>query len=1294
MRQALLPAVLLAVLFPAAALPQSAAGPDPAAAAKAALAQIDGTIMVSGAAEPVEVIRDRYGVPHIYAKNTGDLFFAQGFVVAQDRMWQLEMWRRNGEGRLAEVLGKDYVRRDTFARMLQFRGNWDAEYRKYHPQGKLIFDSFAKGVNAAIQKAIDERKVPVEFSRMGFAPQPVWTAKTILTRMAGWAMTRNASSEVTRALDIKRLGLEKTRELKPTDPERAFTVPEGLDLDDIESAILDITRDANNYNFPVSGGGDGAASAAASLGPLADERPSASNNWVIGSARSSTGKPLLANDPHRSLVNPALRYVVHLNAPGWNAIGATEPGVPGISVGHNDRVAWGFTILGVDQQDLYVEETDPANPNRYMWKGEWRDMVETRELILVKGQANPVEVTLKRTHHGPVIHENTARHRAYALRWAGAETGGAGYVGSLGVMQARNWQEFRTNIARAWFIPSHSIVYADVEGNIGYLGVALSPVRRNWDGLLPVPGKDGKYEWEGYVPFEKLPMSFNPPTGFYNTSNNDVVPKIVPGYDLPLGFEYSQPFRYNRVLEVLKSKKLFTLADMQALQQDTVSLPARVLAPLVLDLTLPRESLIRAQRLFLGWDHSLKKESAAAALYEAFQSMLPTLAYAPFLTEEQRFTYRGYDLERVVQWMSEPPKAYGDSPKERRATRDRILTQALDQALAHMVKTQGEDPKAWAWGNVHTADFVHPLSRAKGASAEADVFAVTPVARGGDGNTVMAASYPSEMNTKQAAGASFSFVADPGDWDRSTFLSAPGNSAQALSPYYSNLVESWASGKGNPLAFSRSKVDEVKANALTLEPILDRTEPSADEPFEPVQKSLFAAAGGQPIAVADFDNDGDLDAYVGFRGAPSRLYRNDGGRFVDVAPVMGLEEGDEVRAAAWGDYDRDGNLDLYVGFARGARTRNKLYRNVPGSDADQGRHFVDVAASLGVDDFGTTRQPVFIDYDGDGDVDLYVAFRDRPNALYRNDSGKFTDVAPSIGLADPRKTVGSLWFDMDGDGDLDLFVANQDGDTNGFFRNDGSKFTDVARELGMDGFGRPPVYGGVGATLLDHDNDGDLDLYLGNYGPNTLFRNDGGGKFTEAAASLGVAGDYHATTVVSGDYDNDGREDIYVASYLTGVMQSRDYLYHNDGAAGFSDRLPAYVSKHDATHGVQFFDFDQDGDLDLMLADNLQYGSNALFRNRTGGRSLVVSVVDGAGHLTRAGSEVRLYKAGTRELLGTRIVDTGGGYCSQNAMPVHFGLGAYAGRVDVELTMFRAGKREVKRTEGVDPAASRTVRAW
>ena len=576
--------------------------------AKAALAQHQGTIIARGVREPVEVLRDQHGIPHIYARNTYDLFFAQGFTVAQDRMWQLEMWRRNGEGKLAEVLGPNYLTRDRFARLLAFRGDWDAEMRKYHPEGPVIFSAFAQGVNAAIQHAIDERKVPVEFGIMGFQPQPHWTAKTLLTRMPGWTLSRNVAGEVQRALDVKALGLEKTRELKPTDPETPFVVPPGLDLEDITPEILALTRGANDIRWDLTPAELRSAALGPAQGPgngdqgpghaLADQseytQGFGSNNWVIGGKKSATGMPIIANDPHREVVNPALRYVVHLNAPGWNAIGATEPGLPGISIGHNDRVAWGFTILGMDQQDLYVEETDPANPKRYRWKGAWEEMTVERDLIAVKGRAQPEPVDLSFTRHGPVLHENTTRHRAYALKWVGAEPGGAGYLGSLNVMQAKNLDEFTAALPKAWYLPSHSLVYADVDGNFAYFGVALTPQRKNWDGLMPVPGKDGQYEWDGFVPFAQLPFSKNTARGFYNSSNNDVVPKIVPGYKIPLGYEYSAPYRYERAFEVLSRAGPFALADMERLQQDATSLPARALVPLLRQVRLRPPSTVTA----------------------------------------------------------------------------------------------------------------------------------------------------------------------------------------------------------------------------------------------------------------------------------------------------------------------------------------------------------------------------------------------------------------------------------------------------------------------------------------------------------------------------------------------------------------------------------------------------------------------------------------------------------------------------------------------------------------------------
>jgi len=1261
---------------------QAPARPDLAAQAKAALAQLSGTIIVRGLSEPVEVLRDTWGIPHIYAKSTADLFFAQGYVVAQDRMWQLEMWRRNGEGRLAEVLGPQYVTRDMFARLLAFRGNWDEEFKKYHPEGRRIFEAFAAGINAAIEKAIDERKVPVEFQTLGFQPQPAWTAQTVLTRMPGWTLSRNASSEVMRALEIKLLGVAKAQDLKPTLPEKKLEVPPGLDLDQISPAILDVTKGANDLRWTLTSDRAGAQ-------PPLDQFHAelGSNNWVVDGTKSATGGPILANDPHREVVNPALRYVVHLVAPGWNALGGTEPGLPGISIGHNERIAWGFTILGMDQQDLYVEETDPQHPNRYLADGQWKDMTVERQLIPVKGTGTPQEFAAKFTRHGPVLYEDTTRHRAFALRWIGAEPGGAGYLGSMNVMQAKTWQEFKAGMPRAWYIPSHSLVYADVDGNIGYLGVAQTPIRKGWDGLLPVPGKDSKYEWDGFVPFDQLPQSFNTPKHFYNSSNNDVVPKILPGYKIPLGYEYNAPYRYDRVAEVLSQNRKFSVADMEKLQHDVVSLPARELVPLLKAAKPATPEAKQAADLLLQWNMVLDRDSAAAALYEFWVLKMTPRAYAQRVPPAATFTQ--YDIQQVIRWMKAPDAAYGSTSGARTEARDRILLTALDEAVAELKRRLGDDMTKWKWGNIHTADFIHPLATTDALKA---LFRIEPVRRGGDAYTVMAASSPSNTNTSQLSGASFMFVFDVKNWDASRGLSVPGNSAQPGSPHYADMVPYWGEGKYFPLAFSREQVEANVKDRLMLQPLREftaATSAAAEPQFEPVQPELFDDGGAQTNCWADFDNDGKPDLFVGFkRGHLNRLYHNEGGgKFVDVAAQVGVADAEDTRAAAWGDFNGDGQMDLYVGFARSTGIPNKLYMN----DGD-GKHFTEVGHKMGVDMFGESRQISWIDYDNDGKVDLFVAFRDRPNALFHNEGDHFRNVAREMGVDDARKTVGAVWFDMDQDGRLDLFVANQDGDNNGFFHNEGNRFVDVAHKLGMDGEGRPPVYGGVGPAVGDYDNDGLLDLYVANYGPNELFHNEGRGTFRDVAPQMGVAGEYHAVSSAWGDYDNDGRPDLYVTAYITGIRNYRDYLYHNDGDH-FTDVTPAVILRHDGDHGVQWADFDLDGALDLALANNEAMGSHYLFRNLLppdrARRALQVLVLDDRGHFTKAGSEVRLYMPGTRTLLGTNIVDTGSGYCSQNAMPVHFGLGSHDGAVDVEVTHFTPAGRLVTRIAGVDPRAYR-----
>jgi FG-GAP-like repeat len=431
---------------------------------------------------------------------------------------------------------------------------------------------------------------------------------------------------------------------------------------------------------------------------------------------------------------------------------------------------------------------------------------------------------------------------------------------------------------------------------------------------------------------------------------------------------------------------------------------------------------------------------------------------------------------------------------------------------------------------------------------------------------------------------------------------------------------------------------------------------------------LFAASGGQPNAWADVDGDGDLDEFVGFAaGKANRLYRNDRGSFVDIAAAAGVADLTDTRAAAWGDFDGDGRIDLYVGFTRRSETKNRLYRNV---SAGGELRFSDVASTMAVDALGETRQVSWIDYDKDGDLDLFVAFRDAPNMLFRNDGARFTSVARDLGVDDPRRTVGAVWFDYDADGDLDLFTANQNGDANGLWRNDGARFVDVAHALAMDAPGRPETAGSNGPSVVDVDSDGDLDLFVASYGSNFFYRNDGEGKFTEIAAQLGLAGGDKATPSRWGDFDNDGRPDLYVSSYIDQPIKERDFLFHHDGSR-FTDVRTMLGLTLGATHGVQWVDFDGDGDLDLSLANNNPNGAHPLYRNRlvksASSRSLSIPIKDEKGRARKPGTEVRVYAAGTKRLLGMGMFDTGSGYCSQNVMPVHIGLGSFAGRVDVRV---------------------------
>ena len=783
-------ALVLSLLALRPALCQSAAtsvaGEDLARRSRAVLAQTSGSIKLKGLRKPVEVLRDAWGVPHIYAQTTEDLFFAQGFVAAQDRLWQMEVWRRAATGTLAEVVGPAAVERDKFARLIRYRGDMEREFKSYAPDAQLIIESFVRGVNAYIDSARD--RLPIEFQLLNIHPEP-WTPEICISRMAVFPLMLNANGEVARSQIVHALGTSQTDALLETDPPQKLEVPEGLDLSGIDSSVTAIAN--------------------AALGPVVFGM--GSNNWVVSGDLTATGKPILANDPHREISVPSLRYLVHLNAPGWNVIGAGEPALPGVAVGHNERIGFGFTIFLTDQQDLYVEETHPKDPTLYRYKGRWERMVTRHESIMVKGKAEPERVELRWTRHGPVLREDAARRRAYALRWVGSEPGTAGYLASLSVARARNWREFLAALER-WKTPGENMLYADVEGNIGWQAAALVPVRSRWPGLLPIPGGSGDFEWTGFLPLSELPRAYNPANHFIATANNRVIPE---GFPHVIGFGWAPPYRFMRIEEVLRAGRRFTVRDFKRLQLDEKSLPAGLIVPLLRGVRADDPNVREAARLLLEWDQVVSKGSTPAAIYEVWLTRLHTNVFQPrvpaalFPVVRNRFT-----LPQLINLLNNPDsKSFGPAPS---AGRDKVLVRSLAEATSELRARLGPDMMHWRWGDLHRATFQHVLSNNEERRA---VFDLAPVARGGDANTVNATDGP---NFLQRSGASFRQILDLSDWDNSVAISAPGQSGQPQSPHYADLLPLWAEGRYFPLLFSRSRVEEGTRQRLLLEPASPR----------------------------------------------------------------------------------------------------------------------------------------------------------------------------------------------------------------------------------------------------------------------------------------------------------------------------------------------------------------------------------------------------------------------------------------------------------------------------------------
>jgi penicillin amidase len=490
--------------------------------------------------------------------------------------------------------------------------------------------------------------------------------------------------------------------------------------------------------------------------------------------------------------------------------------LPGVAAGHNERVGFGFTIVGIDQQDLYIEETNPENPNEYRYRGKWEPMRVEREKINVKGEAQPREVDLKFTTHGPVIYEDKERHRAYALRWVGSEPGTAGYLASLTLNRVQNWKEFLKAMER-WKVPSENLIYTDVDGNIGWVAAGMAPIRKGWSGLLPVPGAEGKYEWQGFLPVSELPQSFNPPEHFIATANHNILP---PGYKHELGYEWANPIRFWRISEALKSAKgKFNVADFEKLQHDDVSLPARELTAVLRVAKGAKPELQPFVEMLTAWDCSLGKDSAAAALFEIWLTKLtpavftervrPNRARAP--EKVWPLVAGRISLLKTIEALKNPPRHWY-LEESASADRDVVLLTSLEEAVKEARERLGDDASKWRWGKLHVATFTHALSTDAERRA---LFNLPSVERGGDGNTV---NNTSGSNFRQNHGASFREILDVSDWDRSVATSVPGQSGQPGSKHYGNLLPLWADGKYFPLLYSKQKVEAMAKQRLTLEP--------------------------------------------------------------------------------------------------------------------------------------------------------------------------------------------------------------------------------------------------------------------------------------------------------------------------------------------------------------------------------------------------------------------------------------------------------------------------------------------
>ncbi|RME61662.1 MAG: penicillin acylase family protein, partial [Caldilineae bacterium] len=761
---------------------------------------------------PVTVLRDKHGIPHIYAENQADLLRAQGFVHAQDRLWQMEQNRRIGHGTLAEFFGQAALDVDRFSRIVGFRRAAEAELATLEPDVLQALEHYAEGVNAYIRSR--PGRLAPEFNLLRRQPAP-WTPLDVVafSKVMAWSLCVNWESELVRLQLAGRFDPVRAADLEPDYPNVNPVIIEGVGSTECMRMVNTAGLLLNQYDqlrtwLNPSGANQG------------------SNCWAVVPHRSASGRALLCNDPHLSLRMPGVWYENHLHCPELHVSGASFAGAPGVVIGHNERIAWGLTNAFADVQDLYLERPHPEEPTRFEYEGEWEPAQVLREKINVRGRSAPHEEEVIITRHGPLINRLLPEPGTtpLALRWQGHEPGRL--LGAiLALNKARNWQEFDAALA-GWSAPPQNVVYADVDGNIGYRLAGHIPIRADGLGLVPAPGWTGDHEWVGVIPDEDLPRLFNPPSGLIVTANNKMAGDDYPHF---LGVETFPGWRARRIEEMLKAKRHLSLRDMEQIQLDVTSLYAQALTPLLTIQHSDDPFVTIALNMLRNWSYGMEAGSGAALVFQYTLLHLLEMTFGDKLGPAKRgflggtisplFIMSGF-MHRAETRLLELLKGedaspwYMDAASGRQRTRDELIAEALAMAVKRIRREVNATPRHWAWGRMHQVRYMHPMGSVPLLKG---FFNRGPFPVGGDGTTPNQTGYAPELppGLVQIV-ASYRQIYDVGAWDLAETVTTNGQSGHPLSPNYTDQIAMWLEGVYHPMPWSRQAVDAITTRRLVL----------------------------------------------------------------------------------------------------------------------------------------------------------------------------------------------------------------------------------------------------------------------------------------------------------------------------------------------------------------------------------------------------------------------------------------------------------------------------------------------